>query len=310
MGFKVLVIGDVMVDKYIIGDTYRISPEAPIPIVLEKEITYALGGAGNLCHNLRNLGLNIDLLSVVGDDQNGKKVHELCYIYEIKPILTKIEANTITKTRIISRNQQILRIDKEDPPINYEVFYKIPEDIDIHTYDLIVISDYGKGFCNQEFIKSVITSAHRYNKPIFVDPKGKNWSKYKGATLIKPNQIEFEELMDDEVRIDATSSATYQQLLEDLKIKFLIISQGKEGMTLISEDHFYKVEAPKVEVYDVSGAGDTVMATLIYGYLHKKHINEAVDLAVKCGSYVVTKAKTYAITLDELKKLESDSNKT
>ncbi len=308
MNFKVLVVGDVMIDKYIIGDTHRISPEAPIPIVLEKDTTFSLGGAGNLCVNLRNLGLNIDLLSVVGNDESGKKIQELCYKHEIKPILSIIDVNTITKTRILSRNQQILRIDKEDAPINYQVFNKIPEDIDIHTYDLIVISDYGKGFCSQEFIKNVITTSHRYNKPTFVDPKGKNWNKYKGATLIKPNQVEFEELIDGDL-FDPSSRSNYQQLIEELKIKFLIISQGKEGMTLVFEDHLYKIRAPQVEVYDVSGAGDTVMAALIYGYLQKKHIKEAVDLAVKCGSYVVTKAKTYAITLDELKKLESDINK-
>jgi rfaE bifunctional protein kinase chain/domain len=305
---RILVVGDVMLDKYIMGDTTRISPEAPIPIVLQKELNESPGGAANLSHNLMNLGLKVDMLAGVGKDNDGDTLQSLCENIGIGCHFVETNGYTITKTRIISRNQQMLRVDFEAQSNEYSILSEVPAEIDIKNYSLVIISDYGKGFCNGPLITNIIQRCKMYKIPVYIDPKGSNWSKYQGASLIKPNLTELEEFLSLKILPDQTSLKSYYHKISSLDISYLVISRAADGITLIGKDVYFHHAAPSIEVYDVSGAGDTVMAIFAYGYINNLTLDETVHLATLCGSYVVTKSKTYAITLQELETIKRNAS--
>ncbi|HMP30477.1 MAG TPA: PfkB family carbohydrate kinase, partial [Saprospiraceae bacterium] len=161
----------------------------------------------------------------------------------------------------------------------------------------------GKGFCSKELVEQVIYNANFHNIPVYVDPKGKEWEKYRGASLIKPNASELEEWLGASVRFDEQSLLNYFKQIAQLNISNIVISRAKDGLTLVAHNGFNHFLAPTIDVYDVSGAGDTVMAVLVYGYTQGMPLRHALELAVKAGSFVVTKSRTYAINLEELNTL-------
>ena len=292
-----------MLDRYISGSVTRISPEAPIPVVHQEEITYNPGGAANLAFNLVNLGVEVDLMGVVGADEEGSVLKKLCSEAGINCLFSQSPGKTITKTRVIAKNQQIVRIDQEDERSKYSVISILPETLDLKKYNLIIVCDYNKGFCNPDLVSSLIKMAGHNSIQTIVDPKGKRWEKYMGASLIKPNLNELSEFLGFAIDINQKFVDEIRYKLKQYDIDKIIVSLAENGLLYIDQNNVTHFKAPRVEVYDVSGAGDTVMAVIAFGILEDYSLDNTLSLAVKCGSFVVTKAKTYAIKKDDLEKI-------
>ncbi len=293
---NIAVVGDLILDKYIMGNTSRISPEAPVPIVEVQTEKFTLGGAANVAHNLTNLGCNVDLYGAIGEDKEGNILRELCLEKNIVAnYYQSEEIPTTTKTRIISRNQQMMRIDKE------AIFHHSPKSLAYykkHFLDstLIVVSDYGKGFCSDDFLELLFANKNQGCK-IMIDPKGKNWEKYNGAFLVKPNITELEEILGISIKNTDEDLAKCGRLVyEKFNFEHLIITRGSKGMTHIGKSHVKHYATKSVEVYDVSGAGDTAMAVMALAISMGMTIEEATVQANLASSYVVTKPLTYAIS--------------
>jgi rfaE bifunctional protein kinase chain/domain len=303
MSSTIAVVGDLILDKYIIGNTSRISPEAPVPIVEVQSEKFTLGGAANVAHNLINLGCPVNLYGAIGEDREGYILNELCLEKKINVDYYQTEdIPTTAKTRIISRNQQMMRIDKE------ALFCHSPKSLAHYKkyfteYTLIVVSDYGKGFCSDDFLELLFTNKQDECK-IMVDPKGKNWEKYNGAFLVKPNIAELEEILSITIHNGDEDIAKYGRLVyEKYNFEHLIITRGSKGMTYIGKSHIKHYATQSVEVYDVSGAGDTAMAVIALAISNGKSIDDAIVQANIASSYVVTKPLTYAISIEEFEKL-------
>jgi rfaE bifunctional protein kinase chain/domain len=300
MNKNIAVFGDLILDKYIIGSTYRISPEAPVPIVKAEEEKYTLGGAANVAHNLVNLGCDVTLLGAIGDDREGQILNEMCLAKNIDLYSFKTkEICTTTKTRILSRNQQMLRIDSESnfnhTPKSIEYFIKSFE-----KFDIIVASDYAKGFCSDDFFE-LLFSTKKENSKIIVDPKGRDWKKYNGSYIVKPNLSELQDMIGSTVKNNDNDVEKYGKIIyEKFNFEHLIITRGNRGMTLINSNCTKHFETKNVDVFDVSGAGDTSMAVIAMSIAENKKIETAITLANAASTFVVTKAMTYAINQKEL----------
>ncbi len=304
MTSSIAVVGDLILDKYIIGNTSRISPEAPVPIVEVQAEKFTLGGAANVAHNLINLGCPVNLYGAIGDDREANIIEQLSIEKNIPTHFFRSESiPTTTKTRIISRNQQMMRIDKEAP------FVHDPKSLGFYKkhfsdYDFIVVSDYAKGFCSDDLFELLFTNKKEACK-IMVDPKGKNWEKYNGAYLVKPNIAELEEVLGVAMHnLDEDIEKHGNIVYKKYNFEHLIITRGDKGMTHISKNNVKHYPTIKVEVYDVSGAGDTSMAVIAMALSTNITLDEAIVLANKASSYVVTKPLTYAITKQEMEKLK------
>jgi rfaE bifunctional protein kinase chain/domain len=304
----ILVIGDIILDKYIQGDTSRISPEAPVPIVKIQKEWSTLGGAANVAHNLSTLDEKVALIGAIGSDDNGSVVTKLLADKKIenKCIVTQI-FQTTAKTRVVSRNQQMLRVDREDDFVHDEnTRSSLANSINQMDTGLAIISDYAKGFCSPTILADIFKSLHAKNVKILVDPKGQDWSKYNGAFLIKPNLTELEEICNTKISDDDASVAKYgKEVHSRYQIENLLVTRGKKGMTLITATEVLHFPTRSVEVYDVSGAGDTAMAVIGYELHQGNTLNQAIIKANLASSYVVTKAATYAINKEEYDKLSS-----
>ena len=300
---KISIVGDVMLDRYIHGETQRISPEAPVPIVKIETDYCTLGGAANVAHNLANLGNRAVLFGAIGNDESGRLVKDLLALRNIEDgLFTSEDIATTTKTRIVSRNQQMLRIDKENwfehNPKSLEFFKNQFGDA-----NLIVVSDYEKGFCSDDLFDLLFTSKSRDCK-VLIDPKGKNWEKYNGAFIVKPNLAEMEDICGAKIENSDDVVLKYgKDVFEKYNFDHLIITRGSKGMTHVFQDGYAHYNAKKVEVYDVSGAGDTAMAVLAYMINLGKNVHQAITAANLASSYVVTKPTTYAINSNELENL-------
>lgn len=301
-GKKIAVIGDIMIDEYIIGKIERISPEAPVPILeIEKE-KYVLGGAGNVANNIKSLGGEPILFGVVGDDQGAEKILNLLQQKEIENFMIKDkERPTTTKTRLIALNQQVVRIDREKRhPIRGEIeinlLTKIEENID--KIDLFLLSDYAKGVLTPSFTKKVIDFAKAKGKKILTDPKGKDFTKYKGVNYITPNEKEAKIATDMEENFDIISCA--QKLLEIIEGEGIIITRGEKGMLLYQKASYYYIPALKVEVRDVTGAGDTVISALSLALSCGANSLEAALISNFAASVVVRKLGTSTVTPEEI----------
>ncbi|MEJ5283908.1 MAG: bifunctional D-glycero-beta-D-manno-heptose-7-phosphate kinase/D-glycero-beta-D-manno-heptose 1-phosphate adenylyltransferase HldE [Brevinematia bacterium] len=301
---SVLVIGDVMLDTYLYGSVNRISPEAPVPVINIKKETFVLGGAANVANNISKLKAKTTLIGLVGEDDNAILLKNLLkeenISYNLFPMLSK----TITKTRIVSGNQQLLRIDFEDSfsfnEENEKKFIFTLKD-EIYKNDIVLISDYAKGVCSYDVCKEVIKEAKKQKKHILIDPKKKDWERYEGATLITPNLKELSEFVgenilnkDDEVK-EALKTA-----YSKIKVDYLLVTRSEKGMTLYDGTKFYDFPTEAKEVYDVSGAGDTVIATLSVAIASGMSFEDAVFTANKAAGVVVAKAGTAPIYYDEL----------
>ena len=296
---RLLVVGDVMLDRYWFGDVSRISPEAPVPVVRVGRTEERLGGAANVARNIAAIGAAAGLLSVVGEDEAARCIEELLKADGIDAQLHRDPGLATTiKLRVIGRQQQLLRIDFETEPGHEVLMSKLADfEVRLENADLVILSDYGKG--GLKHIERMIEAARAAGKPVLVDPKGDDYSRYKGATLITPNRSEFREVAGRwKSEDDLTERA--QKLRSELGLDALLITRSEEGMTLYREGERLHVPAVAREVYDVSGAGDTVIAILGVMLAAGASFAEAVRLANKAAGIVVGKLGTAVVHPEEL----------
>lgn len=297
---KIAVIGDLMLDHYIFGNVDRISPEAPVPVLNVKNEKFFLGGAANVAKNLKDLGLNIILIGVVGEDESANIFKKLCSETKIETKL--IETNTITtkKTRIIASSQQIVRVDREfKHQIDAKVRKKILDFVDFQNLDAIIVSDYGKGVISFDLIGHLRKS---FDKFISVDPKVSHTKMYKNVNLITPNLKETQDISKIEIENDSDLNKAASIIIKNTKCQYLLITQGDKGMSLFSKDGFvYHENALAKEVYDVTGAGDTVIAVSTMCFALGFDPIKSVKLASIAASIVVGKRGTSSVKINELK---------
>lgn len=296
---RVLIVGDIMLDRYWLGDVNRISPEAPVPVVLVDRTDDRLGGAGNVAVNVSALGGKTSLLGVVGSDEAGTIVDELLRHHGIRSYIQVDDSiSTTVKLRILARQQHLLRCDFEDVP-NREILANsltLFESI-LNQNDILVLSDYGKGGLSH--IEQMIEIAKLVGKPVLVDPKGSDYMRYRGTTILTPNRAELKQVVGNwKTEEELTSKA--QNLREKLSIKYLLLTRSEEGMTLYYNGGQFTIPAQAREVYDVSGAGDTVIAVCAAMYAIGMPIEDIVRTANRAGGIVVGKLGTASITCEEL----------
>ena len=301
---SVLIIGDLMLDKYFFGTVNRISPEAPVPVVKVTHEKNVLGGAGNVANNIVNLGVETYLIGAVGKDSNKDIIKKLLNDKHINYYLLERDLPTITKVRIIGNNQQIVRMDFEEIKLlEQNELEKIKKYILslINRVNCLIISDYGKGMITFELSRFIINQAKKKNVPVIVDPKGNNWNKYEGATIITPNLKELSDLLNLEIANNDKEIEIYgQKIREKYKLPYLLITRSEKGMSLIMKNEVYHIRSKAKEVYDVSGAGDTVVAILAAFISLGFNILDAVKIANIAAGIVVGKIGTAPITLEEL----------
>ena len=296
---RLLVVGDVMLDRYWFGEVERISPEAPVPIVKIARHEERPGGAGNVARNAAALGAQVTLVSVVGDDEAGRALERLLSAAQVRTSLHRdATLPTTVKLRVVGRQQQLLRIDFETAP-SHEVLAAKLADYErlVHEFDAVVLSDYGKG--GLAHIARMIEQAKAHQVPVLVDPKGEDYLRYRGATLLTPNRTEFRQVAGG-WRTEADLAAKAQKMRSDLRLGALLITRAEEGMSLYTDAGSVNIAAEAREVYDVSGAGDTVIATL--GALLGAHadLEGAVRIANQAAGVVVGKLGTAVVHPDEL----------
>lgn len=296
---RLLVVGDVMLDRYWFGEVSRISPEAPVPVVKVEREENRLGGAANVARNAAALGAKTALLSVVGDDDPGKALQRLLEEGGIEAGLhIDRKIDTIVKLRVIGRQQQLLRIDFETPPSHEILQAKLVEfEKRVAESDVVILSDYGKGGLTH--IAEMIRLARAAGKPVLVDPKGDDYTKYAGATVITPNRSELRDVV-GRWSSEAELAAKAQKLRAELGLEALLVTRSEEGMTLFSEGETHHQAAQAREVFDVSGAGDTVIATLAVMLAAGAGWDEAIRAANIAASIVVAKLGTAVVTREEL----------
>ncbi|CAN7500193.1 D-glycero-beta-D-manno-heptose-7-phosphate kinase [Pseudoduganella sp. LjRoot289] len=296
---RILVVGDVMLDRYWFGDVSRISPEAPVPIVRIEKREARLGGAANVARNAAALGAHAGLLGVVGADEAGDQVEQLLHTGGIHSYLKRDEAiSTIIKLRVIGRQQQMLRIDFEEPPSDTVLRNKLVQyKALLAGYDVIILSDYAKGSLVN--VADMVVAGRAAGKVVMVDPKGDDFARYAGATVLTPNKSEFRHIAGG-WSSEAQLTTKAQNLRAELKLDALLLTRSEEGMTLFTEKEVFHIPAAAREVFDVSGAGDTVIATMAAMLGAGAGWNEAVQTANRAGGIVVGKLGTATVTREEL----------
>ncbi len=302
---KVLCVGDIMLDRFIAGDVSRISPEAPIPILQVESEVSMLGGAGNVVRNLLTLGATVDFISVIGSDDAGIEISSMLEASNQVYVDLIIDKNreTSIKTRFLSGNQQILRADKETiTDIDSKNANKILRKVTnlLPNCGALILSDYGKGVLEKNLLKNLIATAKQHQIPVIIDPKGKDFSCYKGASLITPNRKELELATDLPGKNDAQVTIAARFLRESCQIENILVTRSADGMTLdVNGDaHHFKAEAR--EVFDVSGAGDTVVAVMACAMSIKSSITIAAKIANIAAGIVVGKFGTEAASALEI----------
>ncbi len=296
---KILVVGDVMLDRYWFGDVSRISPEAPVPIVQVRRTEERPGGAANVARNVTALEGRATLLSVVGDDEAAATLERLLAVERVSAKLHKDRAlSTTVKLRVVGHQQQLLRIDFEQPPSHEALAAKL-DDYErlIDAADVVVLSDYGKG--GLEHVQRMIVLAKEHGKPVLVDPKGWDYSRYRGATLLTPNRAEFREVAgrwSDQADFERRA----QKLRAELDLAALIVTRSEEGMSLFTAAESWHEPTKAQEVYDVSGAGDTVIGVLALMVATGTDMHAAMRVANHAAGIVVGKIGTAVVHRDEL----------
>jgi rfaE bifunctional protein kinase chain/domain len=293
------VVGDVMLDRYWFGEVGRISPEAPVPVVKIDRIEERPGGAANVARNAAALGGEVNLLSVVGRDEAGATLRRLLKRDRVTAQLhTDRALQTTIKLRVIGRQQQLVRIDFETPPSDEALELKLREyQTLVQRTQAVILSDYGKGSLTH--IGNMIRLARAAGRPVLVDPKGDDYAQYRGATLLTPNRSEFREVAGS-WKSEAELTRKAHALRRRLKVDALLITRSEEGMTLYREGMRFHVPAQAREVYDVSGAGDTVIATLGVALARGETLQTAVSLANRAAGIVVGKFGTAVVRPEEL----------
>jgi D-glycero-beta-D-manno-heptose-7-phosphate kinase len=298
-GKRILIAGDVMLDRYWFGEVNRISPEAPVPIVRVERREERLGGAANVARNTVSLGLQAGLLGVVGSDEAGDIVDDLLAHSGINNYLSRDpNISTIIKLRVIGRQQQLIRIDFEERPSEFVLQDKLSRfQALIADYDLIVLSDYAKGSLVN--VATMISAAKQAGKMVLVDPKGSDFARYAGASLLTPNKSELRQVI-GEWRSEAELTEKAQALRKSIQIDALLLTRSEEGMSLYSESQVIHAPAMAREVYDVSGAGDTVIATMAAALASGNTLEQAMTLANRAAGIVVGKLGTATVSAEEL----------
>ena len=298
-----LVIGDLMLDQYIFGDVNRLSPEAPVPIIKKNKHHNRIGGAGNVALNLIGLGIKPLLVGSIGNDENGKILSSLIKKHNLSiKGLIKENGPTTTKTRVMAGHHQIVRIDEDQISFgpNEANIKKIIKYIN-SDLSCIVISDYNKGFLSASFLKKIIQQANREKIPVLIDPKGKDASRYAGATLITPNKKEAMELTGLTNFDNDLINTALKKINKNYKINSIVMTQGKDGISHITPKKIntYPASISK-QVYDVSGAGDTVIATLASCIIANLDLSDSFKLANLAAGIVISKLGTVPISREEL----------
>ena len=297
---RILVVGDVMLDRYWHGEVARISPEAPVPVVHIQREENRLGGAANVALNIRTLGARVTLLSMVGQDDAARSLRQLLDVQGIDAELGEDPGmETIVKLRVIGRSQQMLRIDFEKEP-DHEVLAGMLERFAalLAQHDAVLFSDYGKG--GLAHIPRMIRLAREAGKPVLIDPKGSDWARYSGASVITPNRAELAQVMGSWSN-EAQLHEKAQALRQKLDLQALLVTRSEEGMTLFEAERVSSVPANAREVADVTGAGDTVIATLALMVACGLDLPQAMDWANRAGGLVVAKFGTASLTYEELR---------
>jgi len=295
----VLVVGDVMLDRYWFGEVSRISPEAPVPVVLVQKEDQRLGGAANVAWNCKELGARTRLLSVVGRDEPGRKLAQLLTKEGVEASLHRDDkVATTQKLRVIGRKQQLLRIDFEKPPSSEVLAAKLEEfKRALLDCDVVILSDYGKG--GLAHIAEMIRAARRARKRVLVDPKGDDYSRYKGSSIVTPNLAELREVV-GRWKDERDLKRRAQALRARLGLEALLLTRGENGMTLFTKTRSTTIAAQAREVFDVTGAGDTVIAALAVMVAAGAGLESAVRIANRAAGIVVGKLGTAAATRAEL----------
>ena len=296
---RVLVVGDVMLDRYWYGSVDRISPEAPVPVVRVTREEERLGGSANVAYNVVSLGAPCTLLSVVGNDEASHTLERLIERTGITPCLGRDEQlKTTVKLRIIGRQQQLIRADFENAPQRELLATQTSQfNALIDQHQAVLFSDYGKG--GLAHVADMIATARAHHRPVLIDPKGTDYSRYRGATVITPNRAELQEVIGrwhDEADLERKAQA----LREQLELDALLLTRSEEGMTLYDPQGSCHVEAQAREVFDVTGAGDTVIATMALMLACGLTLAQAMEHANRAGGLVVAKFGTATLTYEEL----------
>ncbi len=301
---KILVVGDVILDQYHFGKVDRISPEAPVPVVLVDNTKLVIGGAGNVANNIANLGAQAILIARVGDDINGKLLKKLLDESKIQSDFIVNYVPTILKTRIIGDHQQIVRMDTETIyHLSEEETQKFKESFTkyVGNMDAVVISDFGKGFINGEISQFIIQASSKLNKKVFIDPKFLDWSIYNGAYMVTPNLKEFSSVVGRELQNDDLEIEYWgKKVIKKYDIDYLLVTRSDKGMSLISHNQCLHVPTMVKEVFDVSGAGDTVVATISTFISNGIDLAESIKLSNRAAGIVVSKIGTSTVSADEL----------
>lgn len=306
---KILAVGDIMMDRFIWGKVSRISPEAPVPVVVVEKETFLLGGAANVVNNIHSLGGKVSLCGVVGDDEVGrniiKKLAEMKV--ETQGIFVEKGRQTTVKTRIIAHHQQLVRIDREitDHP-GLSTSRDLSEFLkkNIEGFDGVILSDYGKGLLTKDLTRIAIRRAKEVKKFILVDPKPNNLFFYKGATIVTPNVAEASQASGVSINDLSSLRKVGRMLLRRLRCDVLVITRGEEGMAIFEPDREpFLVPTVAKEVYDVTGAGDTVIGTMALALAIGASVKDAARLANYAAGIVVGKMGTATVTREELIKV-------
>jgi len=312
---KVLVIGDLMIDHYLWGSANRISPEAPVQVVdIDNEST-VLGGAGNVVNNLRALGCNVGVISAIGKDEAGSELKEMLNSIETKSYLIEQKnRKTSKKSRIIASHSQVVRYDKESKEdITEESCHAIFEEFKfiVDDYDIVLLSDYGKGVLTSKLTLNLIEYANSKNKRVLVDPKGDDYSKYFGAYLLTPNKKEAQEATKIDIKNNDSLLDALQSLKQTANLTIPLITLSEDGIAILDENNKI-INKPTVarEVYDVTGAGDTVLASLGYCLAQNLDIGKSLEFANLAAGVVVGKLGSATASLEEIEEYKSSLHKS
>ena len=296
---RVLVVGDAMLDRYLFGEVERISPEAPVPVVRVTREEDRLGGAANVALNVKALGPGVTLITVVGDDEPARRLEGLLKTQAVEVILGRDQKLfTCVKLRVIGRAQQLVRVDFENQP-DHEVLADMLSDFArvVPQYDAVLFSDYGKGGLTH--IPRMVELARAAGKPVLVDPKGDDYSRYAGATVITPNRAELAQVI-GAWKTEAQLEERVQRLRQSNRLEGVLLTRSEEGMSLFDGAGHLQVPAQAREVFDVTGAGDTVIATLAAMLACGMSLRDAMPLANRAGGIVVGKFGTATVSYEEL----------
>jgi rfaE bifunctional protein kinase chain/domain len=302
----VLVVGDVMLDRYWWGGVSRISPEAPVPVVRLQHSTLAAGGAANVAANVAGLSAKALLVGIIGDDDAGRELSQTLLDVNVSPdhLLTFAERPTTVKTRIVAHNQHVVRIDNEtEVAISKSESEKVANRVLglLPDADVLVLSDYAKGLLGAPLLRTLIDSARQMNKPVLVDPKGIDYKRYSGATVLTPNRMEAAHACGIDGSDEQAVKLSGMRLMSELEIASCLITQGEEGMTLFARDQpAVHLTAMARKVYDVTGAGDTVIAALSLAIGAGANVLTASWLANLSAGLAVEQVGTTVLNLDSL----------